>query len=187
VTSSIFLADVRANLIKGDKALEQKLLLDDWVYKPGVPANAIPADPQAFAEQNDAVTAFNSSGVPDAAAWTHWDTDERLQFLTHLPRKLGPDRLAALDRAFALNESRNSEVRFAWLSLAIPNRFSAARASIEQFLLSNGRGKFVKPLFKALAKDAGWGRPIAAAIYPRARALYHPLVTRELDPLGLSK
>jgi len=42
-------------------------------------------------------------------------------------------------------------------------------------------------LFKALAKDTAWGRPIATALYPRARPLYHPLVTRELDPLGLGK
>ncbi|GAC1572740.1 MAG: M1 family metallopeptidase [Sphingomicrobium sp.] len=187
VTSSIFLADVRQNLVKGDQALEAKLKLDEWVYKPGVPGNAVVADPQAFAEQDKAVAAFTSGGVPDAAAWGRWDTDERRQFLTHLPRKLGPERLAALDQAFGLDATKNSELRFSWLDLAVANRFSPARASLEDFLLANGRGKFVKPLFKALAKDAAWGRPIAAALYPRARPLYHPLVTRELDPLGLPK
>jgi leukotriene-A4 hydrolase len=187
VTSSIFLADIRGNLVKGDASLDAKLKLDDWVYKPGIPANAIPPDPAAFALQDRAVAAFVAGGAPDAAAWRGWDTDERLQFLTHLPRKLAPERLAALDQAFALSGSNNSEVRFAWLDLAIANRFTPARASIDQFLLSNGRGKFVKPLFKGLARDAAWGRPIAAALYPRARRLYHPLVTRELDPLGLPR
>ncbi|MDP9085861.1 MAG: leukotriene A4 hydrolase C-terminal domain-containing protein, partial [Pseudomonadota bacterium] len=187
VTSSIFLADVRQNLVKGDQLLEAKLKLDEWVYKPGVPGNAVVADPQAFAEQDKAVAAFTSGGAPDAAAWGRWDTDERRQFLTHLPRKLGPDRLAALDQAFGLDATKNSELRFAWLDLAVANRFTPARASLEDFLLANGRGKFVKPLFKALAKDVVWGRPIAAALYPRARPLYHPLVTRELDSLGLPK
>ena len=187
VTSSIFLADIRSNLVKGDKALEQKLMLDDWVYKPGIPANAVPSDPAAFAEQDKAVAAFAAGGTPDVAAWTRWDTDERLQFLTHLPRKLAPARLAALDDGFGLGVSRNSEVRFAWLDLAVANRFDPARASLDEFLLANGRGKFVKPLFKALAKDAPWGRPIADALYPRARPLYHPLVTRELDLLSLKK
>ena len=187
VTSSIFLADLRQHLIKGDKAIETKLMLDDWVYKPGIPANAVPADPAAFADQDKAVAAFTAGGAPGAATWGHWTTDERLQFLTHIPRTLAPNRLAALNAAFALNDSPNSEVRFAWLDLAIANRFDPARPSIEQFLLANGRGKFVKPLFKAMAKDSAWGRPIANALYPRARPLYHPLVTRELDPLGLSK
>jgi len=187
VTSSLFLADVRQNLVKGDHALDARLRLDEWVYRPGVPANAVPADPAAFADQDKAVAAFTAGGAPDPAAWRRWDTDERLRFLTHLPRQQSADRLAGLDRAFSLNISRNSEIRFAWLDLAIANHFAPARASIDQFLLSNGRGKFVKPLFKALAKDPAWGRPIAATLYPRARALYHPLVTRELDPLGLPK
>jgi len=185
VTSSIFLADIRHNLVQGDHSLEARLKLDDWVYKPGVPSNAVPADPNAFAEQDKAVAAFAAGGAPDVAAWGSWDTDERLQYLTHLPRQLTSDWLAALDQSFGLSGSKNSEVRFAWLDLAIANRFTPARASIEQFLLSNGRGKFVKPLFKALAKDSSWGRPIAVEIYPKARPLYHPLVTRELDPLGL--
>ena len=38
VTSAIFLADLRQNLVKGDKALEDKLMLDHWVYQPGHPA-----------------------------------------------------------------------------------------------------------------------------------------------------
>jgi aminopeptidase N len=40
MTASLFLADLRKNLIKGDEALEKKLMLDQWVYKPGIPANA---------------------------------------------------------------------------------------------------------------------------------------------------
>ena len=35
VTTSIFLADIREHLIKGDAALETKLALDEWVDKPG--------------------------------------------------------------------------------------------------------------------------------------------------------
>ena len=78
------------------------------------------------------------------------------------------------------------EVRFAWLDLVVGNRYEPAIPSLEQFLTAQGRGKFVKPLIKALAKDPKWGRPIAARIYARARPLYHPLVTRELDILKLA-
>lgn len=187
VTSTIFLADLREHLVKGDRLLDQQLRLDEWVYKPGIPTNDIPAEPGAFAEQDKAVTAFTVGKAPDRAAWARWTTDEQLRFLTHLPRKLSAERLAALDDGFGLSVTRNSEIRFAWLDLAIANRFDPARASLDDFLLSNGRGKFVKPLFKALAKDNAWGRPIAVSLYPRARPLYHPLVTRALDPLGLTK
>jgi leukotriene-A4 hydrolase len=93
--------------------------------------------------------------------------------------------LAALQSAFNLNGAGNMEVRFAWLDLAVSSRYDPAIPSLEQFLTSQGRGKFVRPLIKALAKDAPWGAPIARRIYAEARPLYHPLVTRDLDKLGL--
>jgi aminopeptidase N len=185
VTSAIFLADLRQHLVKGDKALEQKLMLDRWVYQPGIPSNMAQPDRQAFAEADAAVAAFARGGAPDTGAWPRWTTDERLRFLNTLPRKLPRERLDALDQAFGLNGVRNMEVRFAWLDLAVANRYDPAVPSLEQFLTSQGRRKYVRPLIKALAADTGWGRPIAARIYARGRPLYHPLVTRELDELKL--
>ena len=185
VTSAIFLADLRQHLIKGDKALERKLMLDRWVYQPGLPPNMVRPDPQAFAEVDRAVAAFARGGAPDTPAWSRWNSDERLRFLNKLPRKLPKARLDALDQAFGLNGVRNMEVRFAWLDLAVGNRYDPAVPSLEQFLTTQGRRKFVRPLIKALAEDSSWGRPIAARIYPRGRPLYHPLVTGELDKLKL--
>ncbi len=184
VTSAMFLADIRANLVKGDKALENKLMLDRWVYQPGIPANMVRPPATTFAEQDKAEAAFAGGGaVP--TDWAKWDTEERLRFLNRLPRKLPKSRLDALQSAFDLNGASNMEIRFAWLDLAVANRYDPALPSLEQFLTSQGRGKFVKPLITALAKDASWGKPIARRIYAEARPLYHPLVTRDLDKLGL--
>ena len=160
--------------------------LDEWVYQPGVPSNIIPADPKAFTEVDAAVAAFARGGAPNAITWAQWTTDERLRFLNKLPRKLATPRLDALERGFGLNAIRNSEVRFAWLDLAVANHYDPAVPSLEEFLTTQGRRKFVRPLIKALAADSGWGRPIAARIYARARPLYHPMVTRELDQLKLA-
>ncbi|HEX2623816.1 MAG TPA: M1 family metallopeptidase, partial [Sphingomicrobium sp.] len=181
VTSAIFLADIREHLVKGDKALEAKLKLDQWVYQPGIPDNAVKADPAAFAEVDAASTAFANGGAPDAAAWNRWNTDERLRFLNRLPRKLGKDRLDALANSFGLESTRNNEVLFAWLDLATRNRYDPAVPALERFLGSIGRGKFVRPLYKTLYGDAQWGRPIAKRIYATARAGYHPVVVRDID------
>ena len=184
VTSAMFLADLRQHLIRGDQALEAKLRLDEWVYQPGIPANAIPADPQAFAEVDAAVARFASGALP-TAAWPRWNTDERLRFLNRLPRKSTRAQLDSLERTFGLNAIGNMEVKFAWLDLAVANRYDPAVPALTQFLTSQGRRKFVRPLIKALAADTAWGRPIAARIYPVARPIYHPMVTQELDQLKL--
>jgi aminopeptidase N len=185
VTSALFLADLRAHLVKGDKTLEQKLQLDRWVYEPGIPANSVKPDAAAFAAADSAEARFAAGGALDTAGWAKWTTDERLRFLNKLPRKLPKAQLDALQAAFALNTIGNSEIRFAWLDLAIANRYDPALPSLEQFVTSQGRRKFVRPLFTALAGDKTWGRPIAQRLYAKARASYHPMTRNSLDELGL--
>jgi leukotriene-A4 hydrolase len=184
VTSAMFLADLRQYLVKDDKALEAKLQLDRWVYQPGIPSNAVSADPKAFAEVDAAATAFPASGTPPAA-WTQWTTDERLRFLNRLPRTLPKGRLDKLDRAFGLSSTGNNEVLFAWLKLAVANRYDPAVPAVERFLAAQGRRKFVLPLFKALAEDRQWGLPIARRLYPKVRPLYHPVTSGSVDELKL--
>jgi aminopeptidase N len=185
VTTSIFLADIREHLVKGDKALETKLQLDRWVYEPGVPDNLAPADPKAFAAVDSAVAAFKAGTLPNAATWNGWNTNERLRFLNRIDRKQTADQLAALDSAFNLSRAGNNELRFAFLALAVNNRFDPAVPALEEFLTMQGRRKFVRPLITALAKDSSWGRPIAERIYAKTRPFYHPVTTRDLDKLGL--
>ncbi|HEX4762480.1 MAG TPA: leukotriene A4 hydrolase C-terminal domain-containing protein, partial [Sphingomicrobium sp.] len=184
MTSARFLADLRENLVKGDKALEEKLQLDRWVYEPGLPSNVARPDPAAFAEVDKAVAGFVAGGeVP--AAFGEWTTAEKLRFLNELPRSLPKARLDELNARLRLNDAGNAEVLFAWLDLATRNRYDPAVPALERFLLAQGRGKFVRPLIRTLAKDGQWGRPIALRVYARARPLYHPIVTRDLDKLGL--
>jgi len=181
MTSALFLADLRSNLIRGDKALESKLQLDDWVYKPGLPANAVRPDPKAFAAV-DAVLDNVRGGAPaPAALWSGWTTAERLRFLNGLPRQLPQPRLAELDRALGLTGGRNAETLFAWLQLALANRYQPAIPAAERFLMSMGRRKFVAPLFETLAKQGEWGRPVAARIYAKARPTYHSVTTGTVD------
>ncbi|MFL6757085.1 MAG: M1 family metallopeptidase [Sphingomicrobium sp.] len=185
VTTSIFLEDIREHLVKGDRALEDRLQLDRWVAQPGIPDNIAPADPHAFAEVDAAVTAFKGGKLPATAAWQRWTTDERLRFLTRIDRKQPAGRLEALDKAFNLSRSGNNELRFAFLSLAVENRFGPAVPALEEFLTMQGRRKFVRPLITALAEDRQWGRPIAVRVYAKARPSYHPVTIRDLDKLGL--
>jgi aminopeptidase N len=184
VTSAMFLADIRANLVNGDKALEDKLMLDRWVYQPGIPSNMVRPPAGTFSEQDKAAAVF-AKVAARPQSWGEWNTEERLRFLNRLPRKLGKGYLDELNRGLGLNDASNMEIRFAWLDLAVSNRYDPAVPSLEQFLTSQGRGKFVKPLITALARDSSWGKPIAKRIYAQARPLYHPIVTRDLDKLGL--
>jgi aminopeptidase N len=181
MTSARFLADLRANLVRGDQALERRLMLDEWVYRPGLPGNAARPDPTAFAAVDQAIAAYNRSGNVAAIPYAGWTTAERLRFLNGLPREMPRERLAALDGAFRLSASGNAETLFAWLQLALANRYEPAVPAAERMLATQGRRKFVLPLFETLLGGGEWGRPIAERVYARTRASYHSVTSTSVD------
>ncbi|HMG46860.1 MAG TPA: M1 family metallopeptidase [Allosphingosinicella sp.] len=183
MTSARFLADLRANLVRGDAVLEARLELDRWVYQPGVPDNAARPDPAAFAAVDSALARFNAGGAAGAVPFAGWNWAERVRFVKGLPREMPGPRLEAIDRAFALSASGNAEVLFAWLRLALGNRYQPAVPAAERFLAQMGRARFVQPLFETLLRQGDWGRPIAERIYARTRPTYHSVTRERIDRL----
>ncbi len=178
-TSAGLIADMRENLFEGDEF--ETIDVERWIYEPGLPENAVHIQSNRFRAVDQSIRRVTEGADPRGTAWPQWTTQERLRFLNGLPREMSDDRLAALDAAFDLNEAGNSEIRFAWLMLAIGNRYDPARSSTEDFLTSMGRRKFVAPLFAALWEQDDWGRPFARRIYAEARPRYHSVTTGTVD------
>ncbi|QDM41796.1 M1 family metallopeptidase [Altererythrobacter sp. TH136] len=186
-TSAMILADMKANLVGNDPALAQRLMLDEWIYQPGLPANAVRPNPAAFAEVDAAAAAYGTGGGVPQAAWAKWTTAERLRFMAKLPRERTAAQLGALDQALGLSNEGNDEVLFAWLQLALANRYEPAVPLAEQFLARVGRRKFVAPLFETLMGEGEWGQPLARRIYATTRPGYHAVTTVTVDKLVLKK
>ena len=180
-TTAGFLADLRANLIQGDAALEARIGIDGWVYQPGLPDNAVHVRSTAFPAVDAQATAFAGGGAAPKMAWKGWSTPERVRFLNSLPRQLTTAQLADLDAGMALSGQGNSEVLFAWLQLAVANRYDPALPALETFLTGQGRRKFVAPLFASLWAQGDWGQPIARRIYAVSRPLYHAVTRDTVD------
>ena len=71
---------------------------------------------------------------------------------------------------------------FDWLRITIRNHYEPAMPALERFLLSQGRRKFVRPLFEDLMKT-DWGKAEALRIYAVARPLYHSVTVSTLDAI----
>ncbi|MBW3628340.1 MAG: M1 family metallopeptidase [Gemmatimonadetes bacterium] len=183
MTTQAFLSDLRSNLIRGDVALEQRLQLEEWVYRPGVPTGATPVPSSAF-QRVEALAAAFASGTPAARIPTQgWSTQEWQHFIGSLPMTLPTARLAELDAAFRLSEQGNSEILFAWLELAVRNRYEPATPALERFLTSQGRRKFLTPLYTGLMAQGEWGQALARSIYAAARPTYHSVSTGTIDAI----
>jgi len=157
----------------------KKVNVRDWIYGPGIPANAPQPKSEAFARVEAEAKAF-AEGKPAAAIdMSKWSSHERVHFIQSLPN-LYPEHLEALDRQFHLSESGNSEVLSAWFEKSLDSGYRGADAAIERFLTTQGRRKFLKPLYtKLLATNEG----LARRIYAKARPTYHPVSQSTIDEL----
>jgi hypothetical protein len=176
----MFLDDIRRDLIAGDAGLEQRLGLEAWIYQPGIPDNAVVVRSAALErveEQTKAFVAGATGALPDAKGWS---TQEWQHFLDNLPEKLSPAQLERLDRAFNLTGNGNSEILFSWFRIAIRNNYRPAMPALERFLTSQGRRKFLRPLYEDLMKQ-DWGQAEARRIYKVSRPSYHSVSTSTLD------
>ena len=182
ITTEAFLADLREHLLAGDSALEDTLHLEEWLYEPGLPDNAPLPMSDALRRVEAQAQAFANGASASSIAAADWTTQEWQHFLESLPEVLTAAQLADLDRTFGLTKRGNSEVLFLWLRTAIRNRYEPAMPALERFLTSQGRRKFLRPLYEDLMKS-DWGRAEARRIYARARPLYHTVATSTLDPI----
>jgi leukotriene-A4 hydrolase len=182
ITSAVFLDDVRKNLVAGDAELERRLQLDEWVYKPGVPANAVAVTSPALDRVEAQAKAFASGATAKSMDAGNWSTQEWQHFLDNLSEKLTPAQLQDLDRAYRLTDSGNSEILFLWLRIAIRNNYRPAMPALERFLTGQGRRKFLRPLYEDLMKQ-DWGQAEARRIYAKARPTYHTVSTSTLDQI----
>lgn len=182
-TTAGFLADLRANLIKGDRNLETKLQLDRWAYGPGLPDNAVHNKSPILAEVDLATAAVDAGGNLTKADVAKWSTQEWLRFLNGLSRKQTAERLAQLDASLDLSRNSNPYVRSAWLELAIANRYEPALPAVEEFVTTVGRGLLINPIYRRLTEQGDWGIPIAKALFAKARSTYHPVTIEGIEKI----
>jgi len=181
ITTAQFLADVRAHLLT-DKAVEAKIRLEDWIYQPAIPDNAIQPRAAQLTAAGEQAAAFARGAGAASLRTKDWSTQEWQYFLQELPRTLADERLASLDQAFGFSERRNAEVLYEWLRIAIRHHYQPAMPALERFLTSQGRRKFVRPLFQDLM-DSSWGKADAKRIYAAARPGYHAVTVQTLDAI----
>jgi aminopeptidase N len=157
------------------RELPTSVAVDEWIYQPGIPANAAEPHSDAFTRV-EATAARWERGEPVETG--RWSTQEWLHFL----RTLRDPDLARLDREFHFSETGNAEILCQWLVMAVRAHYPPAYLALEEFLCSVGRRKFLKPLYGELWKTAE-GQERAREIYRKARPGYHPIAQMTLDAM----
>jgi leukotriene-A4 hydrolase len=183
IVTADFVDYLKNNLLNQNRDLAARIDLEEWLTKPGLPANTPQPKSDALAKTETAAKDW-AAGKRGLSAFpvSTWSTYEWLHFLRSLPEKLDAKRMAELDSAFRLTESGNSEILAEWLLMSIESGYRPAYPKLDRFLMEVGRRKYIKPLYQELAKTTE-GKAHAKTIYAKARPGYHPIAAATVDDL----
>ena len=181
ITTETFVDYLQKNLLEVYPNVVSRADVDEWIYKAGLPKNAPNPKSDAFTKVEMQVESFMSGKTVASALMTKdWTTQEWMHFLRKMPETLNVEKMSELDKAFNFTKIGNSEIAFQWLMMSIKNKYSAADARLEDFLINIGRRKFVRPLFAELAKV---DMKRACSIYSKSRSGYHPITQSAVDAI----
>lgn len=181
ITTERFLAFLQGALLDAYPGVVTREEIDEWVFRPGLPADR----PRPYSDAFERIDRFEAAWLAGetalaAAPSAAWSVHEWLYFLNNLPEDLGVDRLRELDAAFDLTASRNNEIAHSWLLQAIRHGYRPAFERLESYLVGIGRRKLIVPLYQALM-ETDEGAAFARRVYARARPGYHPLAVASID------
>jgi aminopeptidase N len=183
ITTEQFRDYLAANLLARDPTAVTAEQISLWIEGAGLPPFAVLPESDVFTNV-DALRARWLAGRLALRDFPvrEWSTFEWLHLLDNMPARLAPAQLEDLDRSFALTQSQNAEIAHSWLRIAIRNDYRPAFPRLEQYLLTIGRRKLIRPLYEDLRRTAR-GSEFARRVYAQARPGYHPIAVASLDPI----
>jgi aminopeptidase N len=181
ITTENFVEYLTQNLLNKNPDIVSIEQVNEWIYQPSIPANAIIPTTSLFSDIDDISQQWMENKLTTKNIPTdQWTTQQWLYFLNNLPDSLTTDRMVQLDKTFDLSNIQNSEIAHIWFLLSIRYNYQPAFANLRKYLMEIGRRKLIVPLYKELAQShehKQWGR----SVYQQARKGYHSLAQGTID------
>ena len=179
MTTEQFVEYLEANLPVDKDSLAD---IRKWVYGPGLPESLPTVNSTQLSEVTKTAAAFLEGTSPAELKTDNWTTHHWNHFLRSFKDKLTTEQMTALDAQFKFTESGNSEITHDWLLHVIAADYQPGMARLEEFLVQQGRRKFLRPLYARLAKSES-GLAKAKDIYAKARPGYHAVSRQTIDEI----
>lgn len=175
ITTDEFIAYLDDTLLSQYADKLDKARINAWIFEPGIPEGAPVPESDAFVNVDNAreqwLAGNNGANMVQTQEWT---VHQWLYFLNNMPDVLNEKQLGELDAAFSLTASKNNEIAHSWLMIAVKNEYKPAYDRLYEYLITIGRNKLVKPLYRELSKTPD-GKAFAKKAFEQAKPGYHPL------------
>jgi len=153
-----------------------------WFKKPGMPVIENQFDEKLIKAYKDLAqekwlkTNGESASRDDIKGWGALQIQGLLGELLNSGKKFTEDQLKHFGEIYSISSSQNAEIKFRWCRLALACNHAPAVEHTIQFLGSQGRMKFVRPLYRALASSVGNEKAIE--VFKSYKDNYHIICQR---------
>ncbi|GMN51192.1 hypothetical protein TIFTF001_020344 [Ficus carica] len=184
IDTDTFLDFLKANL----PGIEKEVDLVLWTEGTGIPPDAYEPVSSLYTKILSLANEFNLGRMPREEEVADWRGQEWELYLENLPKSVEASQLLALDSRYSLAESKDYEVKVAFLQLAICAKCRDYYGEVEKTLKEVGRMKYLRPLYTALIQGNGKEEEkiLAKRVFLEARDTYHPIAQGVVESI-LSK
>ena len=181
INTEAFVAYINKKLIKSDKGLANKIKLDEWIYKPGIPSNIITPVSEDFNAIDAIQKTWRKTSIKGLSQKIK-STNEKQHFIDYLPNDLTIQEMTEIDKECNFTNGGNFVVKRQWFIIAIQHQYKVAYPAIENFLTSYSRTYSLTPLYKEMIKTPE-GKVWAKQIYAKAKPGYHATTVHEIESI----
>lgn len=176
-----------------------------WIYQPGIPSNVVHTTSALLSTMKNLAKTTNQGidifapvkkvkwitkkGSKKKRKKTYveqldpkaFNTQQWIMYFRSLNSNLSSENLKKMDEVAHFSQA-NSEVRFEWFLLNLRCENWSIEKDLQAFLASNGRRKYVLPLFNSIVRDKKrlkWAREV----YQSAKGNYHSVTRHSVEKL----
>lgn len=179
ITTEAFLEFLKEELPN----IEKEVDLDNWIYGTGVPSDAIKPKNSMLDLILNLALGFPSGQRLSKEETEKWGPQVWQVYLENLPKKMEPEEINQLNNTFRFSESKNWEIKVAFLVIAATSGHAASFPTIEAALHAVGRMKYLRPIYAGLLESTPDAKDLAKRVFSEARSKYHPIAQSVIQGL----
>ncbi|KAL9226048.1 hypothetical protein vseg_001902 [Gypsophila vaccaria] len=173
IDTETFLDFLKANV----PGIEKEIDLVLWTEGTGIPPDALEPESKIYTKIVSLAHEFKNGRLPIEEEVADWGGQEWELYLENLPKSAEASQIISLDTRYRLAESKDYEVKVAFLQLALSARCREYYGEVEKTLKEVGRMKYLRPLYSRLVQgpEREEEKLLAKRIFSEARDTYHPI------------
>ena len=158
----------------------EKVDVETWVYKPGMPEAWHRPQSHLYDEVEQALADLNNGKLPTKDQVKDWHRYQILSFLQGLPRTIPVEDCKMLEDVLELDK-RNDDYFFSYFyATCILSGYQQVMPRVEKFVERIGRMLYLMPIVRAMT-EADWARSQARPLFERVRQQQHPVTAATVE------